>query len=261
MNVLDFMASNGLVANKTKTEFLLLNNKEKGDDCLNEINVGDQIVKRTDFTKLLGVQIDAEQDWQEHIGKLKSGLNSRLFIIRRVARQIPKNKTMNIVHSLWISKLCYGLQLFTKVVVTEEERRSASLKSLQLTQNRLLRALNNTRIKDRISIKSMLEKFGLLSVNQLAAQIKLLEVWKSINVEGNPTKLEPYCTDQLSRTHTLRPKSNRIFNDTARLEISKSSFNIDAARLWNGAPPDVQAATSLESAKRSILNYVKKFPI
>ena len=156
---------------------------------------------------------------------------------------------MSIVHSLWISKLRYGLQLFTKVVVSEEERRSAALKSLQITQNRLLRALNNSGIKDRISIRSMLAKFNLLSVNQLAAQIKLLEVWKSINVEGNPTKLEPYSTNQSVSAHVLRPQPNRVFNDTARLEISQLSFNIDAARLWNGAPPDVQAAPSLRCAK------------
>ena len=118
---------------------------------------------------------------------------------------------MSIVHSLWISKLRYGLQLFTKVVVSEEERRSAALKSLQITQNRLLRALNNSGIKDRISIRSMLSKFNLLSVNQLAAQIKLLEVWKSINVEGNPTKLEPYSTNQSVSAHVLRPQPNRVF--------------------------------------------------
>ena len=34
----------------------------------------------------------------------------------------------------------------------------------------------------RVSIKSMLEKFGLLAVNQLSAEIKFIEVWKSINV-------------------------------------------------------------------------------
>ena len=38
----------------------------------------------------------------------------------------------------------------------------------------------------------MLKKFEIPSVNQLAAEIKLLEVWKSINVENNPTRLDPY---------------------------------------------------------------------
>ena len=54
------------------------------------------------------------------------------------------------------------------------------------------RLINNSKIKDKISIESMLDKFNLPSVNQLAATIKLQEVWKSINVPGCPIKLEPY---------------------------------------------------------------------
>ena len=69
---------------------------------------------------------------------LKSSLKHRLFVIRRVAQQIPKTKLMNIEHSLWMSKLRYGLQLCTKVQLNNEERKPALMKTLQLTQNRLL---------------------------------------------------------------------------------------------------------------------------
>ena len=85
---------------------------------------------------------------------------------------------MAIVHSLWVSKLRYGLQLCSKVQLTNEETRSLPMKSLQLTQNRLLILLNNSRVKDKVSVGKMLEKFQLPSVNQLAAKIKLTEVWK-----------------------------------------------------------------------------------
>ena len=56
-------------------------------------------------------------------------------------------------------------------------------KSIQLVQNKLLRTLNGTTLKDMISMKALLEKFEMLAVNQLNAQIKLLEMWKSLNVE------------------------------------------------------------------------------
>ena len=107
------MASNGLVANQGKTEFLLLNSKEK--ETLEEIRVGNTLVTRTDNTKLLGIIIEDSQEWNLHFKSLKSSLNQRLFVIRRVAAQIPKSKIMSIVHSLWISKLRYGLQLCSKV--------------------------------------------------------------------------------------------------------------------------------------------------
>ena len=116
------------------------------------------------------------------------------------------------------------------------------MKSLQITQNRMLRLINNTRIKDRITTESILKKFKLLSVNQLAAQIKLIEVWKSINREGYPIQLDPYNCHLSQSGIELRPKLNRVFNDTTKLRLAESSFNRDAARIWNAAPADVTSA-------------------
>ena len=62
----------------------------------------------------------------------------------------------------------------------------------------MLRVLNNSRIKDKLSTKSMLTKFGLLSVNQLAAKIKLIEVWKITNREKYPLTLENYNQGSIS---------------------------------------------------------------
>ena len=36
----------------------------------------------------------------------------------------------------------------------------------------------------------LLSKFGMLSVNQLNAQMKLVEMWKAINVDDYPLKVE-----------------------------------------------------------------------
>jgi hypothetical protein len=168
---------------------------------------------------------------------------------------------MNIVHSLWVSKLRYGLQLCTKVQLTPEERKSTLMKSLQLTQNRLLRLLNNSRVADKISTKTLLEKFQLLSVNQLAAEIKLTETWKSINVDGCPINLDPYNHNQDKSDHRLRPQPMRIFNDSHRLQLAQSSFHVDSAKLWNSAPPNVQNARTLSMAKKAIKDHCKALPI
>ena len=45
------------------------------------------------------------------------------------------------------------------------------MKALQVTQNCMLRAINGSKISDKVSTESMLKKFNFLSVNQLAASI------------------------------------------------------------------------------------------
>ena len=126
---------------------------------------------------------------------------------------------------------------------------------------RMLRAINNTKIKDKISTKSLLEKYPLLSVNQLAANIKLTEAWKSLNQEGYPIKLEPYNSNLLMQKIHLRQQPNRIFKDDCRLKKFESSFCIDAARLWNGAPREVTSAISLKTAKTAIRKYCRLLPV
>ena len=106
----------------------------------------------------------------------------------------------------------------------------------------------------------MLEKFDLLSVNQLAATIKLQEVWKSIIVPGCPISLDPF-KKSVNQTHVLRTKNYRVFNDTSRLAMSQSSFNIDAAKIWNAAPLEIKNSTSISEAKKQIIFFVKSLPI
>ena len=60
----------------------------------------------------------------------------------------------------------------------------------QIAQNKVLRMMDNCRIRDRKSITEMLVKNEILSVNQVAAQIKLTEAWKSINDEKLPNRYE-----------------------------------------------------------------------
>ena len=260
-NVLEFMASNGLVANQAKTEFLLLNEKNTPSLRLSHIQVGEALIPRTKSTKLLGVYVEESQEWNDHFKNLKSSLNSRLFMIRRISRRIPKSKIMGVVHSLWVSKLRYGLQLCTKTRLNDSDPIPACLKSLQMTQNRMLRAINGTKICDKISTKYMLKKFGLLSVNQLSAKIKIMEVWKSMNCEDYPITMDPYRPNSTpGHKHDIRTQQTRVLNDSCRLHKSEFSFHVDAARIWNATPNEIRTATSQNIAKKAIDKFCKLLP-
>ena len=58
----------------------------------------------------------------------------------------------------------------------------------QKAQNNLLRSLCNKSKSERTSIKRMLDELKMLSVNQMAAQIKLTEMWKVKHTKNYPLK-------------------------------------------------------------------------
>jgi hypothetical protein len=53
------------------------------------------------------------------------------------------------------------------------------MKELQKSQNKLLIVLRGKKVSDRKKIEDMLTSLQMMSVNQIAAQIKLTEMWKA----------------------------------------------------------------------------------
>ena len=139
-------------------------------------------------SKLLGVTIEENQKWNEQVngtGGLIKSLDKRLYFIRRLKNQVDDSRLNKVVDSIWTSKLRYGLQLYAKVRTNNECPTSAIMENLQKTQNKLIRTLENVRLKDRNRTSDMLTKNKMLSVNQLQAQVKLTELWKAVNTGNN----------------------------------------------------------------------------
>ena len=85
-NVLEFMASNGLVANPSKTAFRILNHKPITDPQPISIRIGSLRIEAESSAKLLGVTLNSNQKWAIQIkgsGGTINSLNSRLYLLRR----------------------------------------------------------------------------------------------------------------------------------------------------------------------------------
>ena len=74
---------------------------------------------------------------------------------------------------------------------------------------------------------------------------------KLVNIENYAISLDPYKPPRPDQeaAHNLRYQANRIFNNTSRLRISKLSFSVEAARLWNLAPDSVKLTSTIGTAK------------
>ena len=100
--VLRFMASNGLIANPSKTTFMVLNNKTI-NDIKAEVKVGEASIKQVPSAKLLGVKIEESQKWCKQIsgkGGVVPALNQRLYLIKRLKNKLNPEK-LHKVYGIW----------------------------------------------------------------------------------------------------------------------------------------------------------------
>ena len=135
----------------------------------------------------------------------------------------------------------------------------AIFKAIQLVQNKMLRILNRSQIKDKVSIESMLGKFKVTSVNRLNAQAKLLEVWKALNIEKYPLQLQQQSTN-ITGVSTRADTTGRLI-EVGKSNTSRNSSTSDAIRLWNLAPNTLTGATTLYRVKKEIKLFASQLPL
>ena len=111
-------------------------------------------------------------------------------MIKKLRNHIGNKSLLKIVDGLFTSKILYGVQLLGKVRLAKEDSLNWDLGDIQKVQNKLARFLNNKSLYDKIPSNVLLNNINMLSVNQINAKVKFQEVWKALNVEGYPLKIE-----------------------------------------------------------------------
>ena len=106
INILSYMASNGLVANQAKTVFMVLNMKKQCDKQLaaEGISVGGTTVKPDSHTKLLGMTIESNQGWNEHFKGPNSLINGSG---EKHRKYVEKRYVISIKSIVFFSTLTY----------------------------------------------------------------------------------------------------------------------------------------------------------
>ena len=109
----------------------------------------------------------------------------------------------------------------------------------------------------------MLEKLGWLSINQLACEVRLIEVWKAINQEN-------HCLNQSINYMFEKATANQGITRSAglnrlkagfRSKIRENIFTYPSIQIWNSAPPEVTTAETESQARDAIRKYVKTLPL
>ena len=128
VNILKFMASNGLVANPKKTSLMFLGTDKMAANESETLKIGKVIVTQESHVKLLGITMDSNQRWESQIngsGGVISALNSRIFTIKRLQKALSIGRLRKITDSIFTSKIRYGLQLYGSVRLEDNDPKSA----------------------------------------------------------------------------------------------------------------------------------------
>ena len=85
-------------------------------------------------------------------------------------------------------------------------------------------------------------------MNQLNAQIKLLDIWKALNVDGYPLKIKQ---QQAVNNHGTLTRAWAIGRpcEIGKSTLTQNTCPSDAIKLWNQLPPSITTSKNVYHAK------------
>ena len=113
-------------------------------------------------------------------------------------------------------------------------------------------------LENKMSIKEMLDKVGWLSINQLACEVRLIEVWKSLNLENYSLK---NLFEKINNNHHNTRAAMKIrLKSGLKTRLRENSFHYPSVQLWNSAPSTICNAQTESEARKAIRAFVETLP-
>jgi len=131
-NVNDWLAANKLTLNSSKTEFMLIGTLHKlsTKETSPSLSINNSLIKQVSITKSLGVTIDMNLSWNEHIDNLCKKIGSAIGALKCIRPFVPQKTLQFIYFSLIQPQFDYcsvvwgdcGKTLYQTAEITKQSR-------------------------------------------------------------------------------------------------------------------------------------------
>ena len=109
------MTLNKLHINLAKCSYIIFKPKSKIVDQpypFLELKINDVVIKQVKFTKFLGVTIDENLNWDQHVKNLKRKLYYYISTLSQLRKNIPEHLHKEIYYTLFESHICYAISVY-----------------------------------------------------------------------------------------------------------------------------------------------------
>ena len=239
-HVLSWFSSNQLVANPEKFQMMLLGTNEKNI----KLTVEGFTIDQSDSVKLLGVTLDKNLSFQEHINNVCVRARKSIWCLRRVRNYLNFKQALSLYN-------CYIQSYFSYCPLIWMFCNKTSYNMVDGVQKRALRALYN--VYD-LSLDELLRLDGKVRVHIIHIRFLLTEIFKTAH-GLNPCfmgdlfvpKTIPYC---------LRNSGLLVLPETNTVRYGVNSLSFRGSLLWNKLPNEYKQLKSLAHNNSLIYNQI-----
>ena len=212
--------------------------------------VNGQEIEHTFEEKDLGVIMDSELTFAEHITEKVNKANSLVGIIRRSFSNLDPDTFVKIFVAFVRPHLEYG-----QVIWSPHLRKYINMiEKVQIRATKLINGFQN------LSYEERLKKLNLPTLAYRRLRGDMIETYKHFNSYDPsilPTSFTPRDRPSRSHGYQLQP----IIPKDGERGVQKNSFYCRIADTWNNLPRDVVAAPTMDAFKNRLDEHWKNLPL
>ena len=218
-----WFTANKMTLNAEKSTFTIFKSSRNNIPNLpSTIKFLDHEIKRTPFIKFLGLTLDENLTWNQHINELCNKLKSLFHIFYNIRDYVSTNEIQAIYYTLVYSRIKYGINIYGQAGSTK-------IQKIQTLQSQLLKVLSAK--KSRYPTEKLHKELNLLLVKDLANQ-ELLTFVHNYFSNSLPPVFDNYF-QPFDHQYNTRNANHTIRIEQHDSEMAAASVRVKGAKLWN----------------------------
>ena len=256
LRLCEWLNSNKLSLNIAKSNFVIFHPYQHKVDHNVSLEIFDNnsrqsvSLERKTYVKYLGVLIDGNLSWKQHIDYISMKISKGIGIIARLRHLIPFSALLNIYRSLIEPYISYGLVAWGQALNTH-------LDKIVTLQKRALRLMYFVDYKSH-SVPLFLNS-GILPVKLLYFK-SVASLLHDVDNRHAPPNISNLFTrsKQIHSYPTRSAIAGNFYVEMSRTNQRLLSFSRIGTKIWNGIPPKIRQLKK-SHFKRKLNELLLKF--
>ena len=233
--VQEWVLANKLCLNVSKTQMMLFSRKRREPELVDvHVTAGEHQLKRVKCVKSLGVHLDDELKWRDHVKDVSKKCCAGLSRLNRLKKVLPTTLKKKLYNSLVLPHLdycCLVWQECSKELTNKLERIQNYGMRIILDQPPLT---PTTELRSKLgwsSLESRRDYFRLMMLHRVATGDAPLELRNLVRANDNIR----------SQDTTITRESKNFFINQTNSEYGRRTFAHAGAKAWNSLPLKVRS--------------------
>ena len=232
---------NQLVANPNKFQVMFLG-VSNPSNC--DLVVAGKNLKHNNGVKLLGLWIDCNLNFDDHIQNICSAANRKINCLFRIRNLLSIDQAKTLSNTYILSNFRYCSQIWLFCSKTAE-------KLIQRTHKRCLRAVHGY---SEESLPELLKRHGGETIHMTNLKTLMVEVYKSVN-GINPKFMSTFFKNK-HFSYSLRNSNLVSLPPIKTVKYGTNSLHFRSCFTWNRLPDNIKMSSNVDAFK-NLLSSVK----